>query len=180
MSLQLITAYQENQKRDYQVIASKRSRLNPSDANALEAGEFAALATGDAEREMADLGVITGTIGTGVTGATLPTNETSLYQVFTERGRYDVQAIDKVTVLWGRPYEAETNVFDNTGGISVGQPLTVKVGTKASVLNRLVLRPAAVGDVVFGWALVALSASPDPLGSSVLAFRFEGPLFVAA
>ena len=181
MAMELITEFQGLVKRDFQIVTAVRDRLDPNNADALEAGEFAALSTVAGEREQVTLGALTGDLGTGgVSGATLPTNFPLVYQVFTERGRFDTQAIDKVTTLWGGKYEAETNMFENTGGLSVGQPLTVKVGTKAAVANRLVLAPAAVTDVVFAFALEALAGTDDPLGVPVLVYRWEGPLFIAS
>lgn len=180
MAMELITEFQKLIKRDFDLNAASVARLNPNNADAVEQGEFAALSTVAGEREVVALGALTGDLGTGgVTGATLPTNFPLVYQIFTERGRSDTQALDQLTVLYAGKYEAETNLFENTAAIAVGQPLTVRQGTKAEVANRLVLAPAVATDVVFAFALVALANTETALGTVNLVYRWEGPLFVA-
>lgn len=181
MSITLVSAFQDIQRRDFRAEPGVRNRLSPNDADALEAGEFAAIDLTNPRQ--ITLGVVTSTMVNGdAVPAIAAQNSPFLHQVFTERGRFDVQAIDKVTVLWGYPYEASTNVYDNTTAITIGTPLTVKAGTIASVSNRLVLQNANAGDLVYAYALNAIAVQPAaaPLDTAVLQFRFVGPTFVAA
>lgn len=182
MALRLKTESQAILLRDLSVAAAVRDRLVGTNANAVEAGEFAAqTASTTAVEDEATLGAITGDVVAAFGGGTFPSNEGLLYQVFTERGRYDVQAIDKLTVLWGYPYEAETNVYDSTGSITIGQPLTVKVGTQTGTTARLVLaKPTAAGQFVYAFALNAVAATSLPLGRTFLRFKFVGPSYLTA
>lgn len=75
----------------------------------------------------------------------------AVYPVFSERGRYDVQAIGKVTVLMLDQYEAETTLVTMTGITDVGMELAVCTGTYAGLPGRRGLKLAEQGDVVVGY-----------------------------
>lgn len=163
-----ITETQGIIKRDFELLdgAAGKDRLDPDDANAVQAGEFAVLDTTNPRRA-----------GLGVTPTTA--NKPLMYQVFTERGRFDTQAVGKLTTLWSRPYEAETSVYDSTGGLAVGTALTVKLGTQTGVTTKLILRAAvSSGDIVYGHALNVVAASALPLGTTRLRFQLVGPTHI--
>ena len=163
-----ITETQAIIKREFELLegAAGKDRLDPSVANAVEQGEFLVLDTTNPRRA-----------GLGVTPSVA--NRPLMYQVFTEKGRTDTQATGRLTALWSRPYEAETNVYDSTGGLAVGTALTVKVGTQTGVTARLVLRAAVSSlDIIYGHALNVVAASALPLGKTRLRFQLVGPTHI--
>ncbi len=181
LNLELITESQAVLKRDFEVDAGVSARLDPNNALSPLAGEFAVLVTaptGTKPTTKVTLGAITGDLRTSIAGSTFPQNESLVHQIFTEKGRFDVQAISKLTVLWSYPYEAETNVYDIGTAIAVGQPLSVAAGS-STVANRLVLQTAANNELVTAFALNALATTDAPLGKVKLRFRFVGPTYVA-
>jgi hypothetical protein len=72
-----------------------------------------------------------------------------VFPVHTERGRYDTQAIGKVSVLFFGMYEAETIVYDSTG-LAFGDPLAVADVTFGG-LTRRGLKKATSGQAVVGY-----------------------------
>lgn len=179
-NLELITESQAIIKRDFQVEVGTVDRLDPNNALSPLAGEFAALlTTGAGAGKQVVLGATAGDLRTSIGGGTFPQNQSLVYQIFTEKGRFDVQAISRLTVLWSYPYEAQTNVYDIGTAIAIGQPLTVAVGS-ATVANRLVLQAAAANEPVMAYALNVLGTGDAPLGKNVLRYRFVGTTFVAA
>ncbi len=67
------------------------------------------------------------------------------WQVWTEKGRYDTQAIGKSTLLFLGGYEAETSVYTSTG-IAAGDPLVVNDVTVGGLTRRGLLKlPASSG-----------------------------------
>lgn len=79
----------------------------------------------------------------------------AVYPVFVERGRYDTQAIGKVTVLMLGEFEAESKIVDLTD-LAVGDHLKVGnvtvggVANKRGVLRAGALGKGASGDVIVG------------------------------
>jgi len=60
------------------------------------------------------------------------------WTVFAERGRFDVQALKKTTVLFGNTYEADTRVFTTTnltllGKLQISQSVDVDGKTKSGL-----------------------------------------------
>jgi hypothetical protein len=157
--LELVSAFQEISKRDFELVSADQDRLNPNNAVPLEAGEF--VVTDPTETRK-------------VTTSTFTTTKALARQVFTERGRTDTQAIKKVSTLWGHPYEAITNAFDAVvnGAIAVGDPLTIL----ANADGRLVLAKAAnAGEIVYGHSLSIVAVATAAFGSTRLQFVFVGP-----
>ncbi len=101
--------------------------LNPNNANPLIDGEWVEIDT--------NYKLVRGT-GNSASPA---------FQVFTERGRYDTQAIGKADILFIGGYEAETTVCDLTG-LAVGNQLVVADVTVSGLTKRgLKKLPAASG-----------------------------------
>lgn len=89
---------------------------------------------------------------TGV-GATVESSNPLEFVVFTERGRYDTQAIGKVNTLMFGMYEAQSLIV-NLSGVTVGSPLTVQNVTYNGLTKRgLALKVAGDGSgvVVVGY-----------------------------
>jgi hypothetical protein len=53
------------------------------------------------------------------------------WAVFMEKGRYDVQALRKTTILFSGGYEADTRVFTTAGITAVGQGLQIDAAVAA-------------------------------------------------
>lgn len=73
------------------------------------------------------------------------------FAVFSERGRYDTQAIQKVPVLFLGPYHAQTLIFTATS-IVAGSPLMVTDVTYQS-LTRRGLALATSGNMIVAYAI---------------------------
>ena len=129
--LELISEVLPVQRRDFYM--DDPALLNPNNANPLLDGEWLSL---NSSYKLAR--------GTG-TLATRP------FQVWTERGRYDTQAIGKATVLFSGAYEAETSVADLTG-LAIGDCLVVGDVTVGGLTKKglLKLPAAAAGYWVVG------------------------------
>jgi len=82
-------------RRDFQL--ADRTLANPNGTNPLIDGEFVNL-----NSAYQIIRGVSGTLG---------------WAVFAERGRFDVQAIGKTTVLFGQTYEADTRVFTAGAGL---------------------------------------------------------------
>ena len=101
--MELVTDVQMLRRRNYKVAI--RALLSPSNANPIFDGEFMNL---DAAYKL-------------VRGA----DRSFGYMVWDERGRYDVQALGKVTVIHGGGgYEADTMIF-TAAGLTLGNPLQI-------------------------------------------------------
>lgn len=160
-TLELLTEYQGILKRDIQLNSADVGRLDPTNAVPLEQGEFVAIDPASTRKG---------------TTSTFTTNKALCYQVFTEKGRFDVQSISKVALLWGHPYEGSTNMFDASaalnGAIAFGDPLTVL----ANADGRLVLAKAAnAGEIVYGYSRSVILVDTAALGTTKLQFIFVGP-----
>jgi hypothetical protein len=112
VNFKLVSDFQTILRRPFSVATP--AILNPMDAQPLLDGEFLEL---DTAYKMAR--------GSG-TPALVPS-----FAYFAERGRYEVQAIQKGPFLYLGPYEADTLIMDSTS-LTVGAALeasTVTVGT---------------------------------------------------
>lgn len=108
--------------------------LNPDSAEPLVDGEWLGLTNYQAVRLSGE--------------ALVPT-----YPVWAERGRYDVQAIQKVPLLMGPLFEADTDIVNTSHGLSVGSPLVVADVTAAGGTKKGLILAAGVGvqHLVVGW-----------------------------
>jgi hypothetical protein len=79
--------------------------------------------------------------------------------VHTEQGRYDVQGLGKVNVLYLGMYEAETAVIDQTGPLALGDPLTVQTITFNAQNRRGLKKRAATSKMVVGFVTKIVSAT---------------------
>jgi hypothetical protein len=110
-NLVLISELQTLTRRDFPV--ADGTVVPPLNSNALVDGEWLELNSSYAlARGAAGVG--------GIHEANKPS-----YVVHTERGRYDVQALSKVNVLFMGMFEAETSICA-VAGLSVGDPVTVQ------------------------------------------------------
>jgi len=105
-------------RRDFQL--ADRTLANPNGTNPLIDGEFANL---NASYQI--IRGVSGTVG---------------WAVFAERGRFDVQAIGKTTLLFGQTYEADTRVFTSAGltllgKLQISDAVTVDGKTKSGLAN---------------------------------------------
>lgn len=98
----LVTDVQSLIRRDFDV--ADTTLVNPTVANPIIDGEFVFV---DSSYKL-----VRGTAG--AIG----------WAVFNERGRFDVQAIKKLTVLFANPYEADTRVF-TSAGLTLGGALQI-------------------------------------------------------
>lgn len=109
----LITELQTLTRRDFPV--TDATIIPPLNSNAVVDGEWLEMDTSPSY-----------TLKRGASGSGVHEGTNALvWPVHTEKGRYDVQAISKVNVLFGGMYEAETAIA-NTAGLSVGTALTVQ------------------------------------------------------
>ena len=113
---ELITEVQQVLRRDFPM--NDPTLLNPTSANPLLDGEMVILNSA--------YKLIRASANSAVPA----------WAIFAERGRYDTQAIGKVTVLFGHTYEVDTRVFASTPtlGAALGcQDATVDSLTKSGV-----------------------------------------------
>ena len=125
VNFELVTEVQGLLRRDFTV--ADRTLVNPNNANPLMDGEFLNLDT--------SYKLIRGTDGSF--GMAL----------FVERGRMDVQAIGKGTVLMGGAYEADTRVFTTTG-LTLGGKLQISASVTVDTLTKSGLANYSSGEVV--------------------------------
>ncbi len=137
-NLVLISALQNVVTRDFYL--TDPTLLQPNNANPLVDGEWLEL---DANYKL-----IRGS-SEGVSPNVFP--------VFTERGRYDTQAIGKATVLMLGMYEAETKIYSSSG-LVLGSPLTVQDVTISALTKKGLKDEGATTDrIVVGYASKILS-----------------------
>lgn len=131
INFELVTEVQGLLRRDFPV--ADRNLVNPNNANPLMDGEFLNLDSAYKLIRGAD-----GTFGMGL---------------FVERGRMDVQAIGKVTVLMGGAYEANTRVFTNAGITTVGQRLMISASVSVDTLTKsgLLIHSGTATDEIIGY-----------------------------
>jgi hypothetical protein len=146
-NFELITELQTCTRRDFPV--GDPDILNPHDAENLVDGEWLAL---NASYQL-------------VRGTNLDSNA-AVFPAFVERGRYDTQAIGKVTVLMFGQYEAETKVFDEAGITTVGQPLMVADVDIGDGVTRRGLKLATTDDgaCVVGYVTKVPTGAPHAGG----------------
>jgi len=115
---ELVTDLQGLIRRDFYL--ADKTLANPNATNPLIDGEFVSLDTAYKLVRGAD-----GALG---------------YAVFMERGRFDVQALGKTTVLMIGGYEADTRVFTSAGltlggKLQLSASVTVDAKTKSGLAN---------------------------------------------
>ena len=103
VNLEIVSDVQDIGRRDF-TLANKND-INPTNPACIIDGEFVSL-TLDYQIARSAAGVLG-------------------FAVFAEKGRFDVQAIGKLTVLMYKPYEADTRVFVPGGTLALGQPLSI-------------------------------------------------------
>lgn len=108
-NFKLVSEFQTIQRRPFELATP--AILNPTDAQPLLDGEFLELTSA----YKMDRG--------SATPATAPA-----FAYFAERGRYEVQAIQKGPFLFLGPYEADTLIMSSTA-LSLGDPLEVSTVT---------------------------------------------------
>lgn len=126
VNFELVTEVQALLRRDFAV--ADRDLVNPNNANPLMDGEFMAL---DSSYKL----VRASSLGFG-------------FALFVERGRMDVQAIGKATVLFGGTYEADTRVFTTAGITAVGQKVEISDSVSVDSLTKSGLKIFTTGEVV--------------------------------
>lgn len=123
---ELVTDLQGLIRRDFNL--ADKTLANPNSTNPLIDGEFVNLDTAYKLVRGAD-----GTLG---------------FAVFMERGRFDVQALGKTTVLFLGGYEADTRVFTSAGITAVGQKLQLSASVSVDGKTKSGLAVYASGEVL--------------------------------
>lgn len=118
VNFDLVTELQGLLRRDFPL--ADPTLINPNNANPLMDGEFLSLDSSYKLVRAAD-----GAFG---------------FALFMERGRFDVQAIKKTTILFGGTYEADTRVFTSAGltqggKLQISASVTVDTLTKSGLAN---------------------------------------------
>ena len=141
-----VSEVQSVQRRDFPLLAAESaSDINPYSARPLVDGEWLQLDTSNSytlKRGGAN----------GLSGIQEGTNP-AVYPLFVEQGRYDVQAIQKVTVIYGGMWEADTVIMSPTS-LVVGSYVTVQDVLVGAIYRRglaILTGAAASGVVVVGW-----------------------------
>lgn len=122
----------------YDFTVTNPALLNPLNANPIVDGEWLEL---DSNYQL-----IRGAPGAGVHEGTAPA-----HVVHTEQGRYDVQGLGKVNVLYLGMYEAETYVTDTGYSPTLGDRLTVQDVSFNSLTRRGLNVAASTGKMVVGF-----------------------------
>lgn len=125
VNFELVTEVQSLLRRDFPV--ADRTLVDPTNANPLMDGEFMNL---NASYQL-------------IRGA----NQSLGFALFAEKGRFDVQAIGKVTVLMGGTYEADTRVF-TSAGLVLGGKLEISNAVTVDTLTKSGLKVYAAGESV--------------------------------
>ena len=113
VNFELVTDVQDLIRRDFTV--ADPTLVNPTNANPLLDGEFVQL---NSAYQL--IRANTGALG---------------FAVFAERGRFDVQALGKTTVLFAKPYEADTRIF-TSAGLVLGNPLKISAAVTYDAQTR--------------------------------------------
>ncbi len=124
----LVSALLASQRRDFDY--GTAAELKPTNANPLVDGEWLEL---NASYQL-DRG-------------TLNPSTAPAFPVFTEQGRYDTQAIGKVTTIYLGAFEADTKVI-TAGSIVAGDPLTVNDVTFGGLTRRGLIEHTGSGIIV--------------------------------
>jgi hypothetical protein len=125
VNFELVTELQFLLRRDFPV--ADRNLISPNNANPLMDGEFLNLNTA---YQLVRAG--NGEVG---------------WAMFVEKGRFDVQAVGKVTILFAGTYEADTRVMDATG-MTLGGDLGISAAVTVDTLTKSGLVNYASGKVV--------------------------------
>ena len=129
VNLEIVSDVQDIGRRDFTV--ADKTLVNPTNPNCIIDGEFVSL-----NLDYQLVRSVNGVLG---------------FAVFAERGRFDVQAIGKLTVLYYKPYEADTRVF-TAAGLTLGGPLAISDSVvMADGITRSGLIAAGGGTVVLGY-----------------------------
>lgn len=131
-------------RRDFAPVTS--SDLQPNGSRPLVEGEFLQIDSSEFKVERG------GDNNAGTADATT----VPCFPVWAERGRYDVQGLGKVPVIYMGMYEAETQICDTTGA-APGDPLTVVDVTHGSLVRRGLKKTSTSGNMVVGWVVKVLS-----------------------
>jgi len=128
VNLEIVSDVQDIGRRDFAV--ADKTLVNPTNPNCIVDGEFLSL-----NMDYQLVRSVNGVLG---------------FATFAERGRFDVQAIGKLTVLYYKPYEADTRVF-TAAGLALGGPLTISgaVVTSDGVTRSGLI--ASGGGIVLGY-----------------------------
>lgn len=125
VNFELVTEVQSLIRRDFPV--ADRDLVNPTNTNPLMDGEFMNL---NASYQL-------------IRGASLSMG----FALFAERGRFDVQAVGKTTVLFGGTYEADTRVF-TSAGLTLGCKLEISAAVTVDTLTKSGLKVFTTGEVI--------------------------------
>ena len=121
----LVTDVQATLRRDFPL--NDKTLANPNGTNPLIDGEFVNINTSYKLIRGVD-----GSLG---------------FAVFAERGRFDVQALGKTTVLFANTYEADTRVFTSAGLTHLGR-LQVSASVTVDGKTKSGLAVYASGEVI--------------------------------
>ena len=129
VNLEIVSDVQDIGRRDFTV--ADKTLVNPTNPNCIIDGEFVSL-----NLDYQLVRSVDSVLG---------------FAVFAEKGRFDVQAIGKLTVLYYKPYEADTRVF-TAAGLTLGGPLAISDSVvMADGITRSGLIAAGGGTVVLGY-----------------------------
>jgi len=132
INFKLVSEFQTIHRRPFELDAPEI--LNPTNVRPLVDGEWLQLTNGYKMARGGDNAISVGSTPDGE--ATVPS-----FAYFAERGRYEVQAIQKGPFLYMAPYEADTLIFDATNGtpggnVALGGPVSVFDITLGGIVRR--------------------------------------------
>jgi hypothetical protein len=125
VNFELVTELQFLLRRDFYL--ADKTLGKPTNANPLMDGEFLKLDTAYKVVRAAD-----GDLG---------------WVMFMEKGRFDVQALGKTTILFAGTYEADTRVF-TAAGLTLGGKLQISGSVTVDTLTKTGVANYAAGEVV--------------------------------
>lgn len=125
VNFELVTELQFLLRRDFYL--ADKTLGKPTNANPLMDGEFLKLDTAYKLVRAAD-----GDLG---------------WAMFMEKGRFDVQALGKTTILFAGTYEADTRVFDATA-LTLGGKLQINAAVTVDTLTKTGVSNYSAGEVV--------------------------------
>lgn len=125
VNFELVTELQFLLRRDFYL--ADKTLGKPTNANPLMDGEFLKLDTAYKVVRAAD-----GDLG---------------WVMFMEKGRFDVQALGKTTILFAGTYEADTRVF-TAAGLTLGGRLQISGSVTVDTLTKTGVANYAAGEVV--------------------------------
>lgn len=125
VNFELVTELQFLLRRDFYL--ADKTLGKPTNANPLMDGEYLKLDTNYKVVRAAD-----GDLG---------------FAMFMEKGRFDVQALGKTTVLFAGTYEADTRVF-TAAGLTLGGKLQISASVTVDTLTKTGLANYSAGEVL--------------------------------